>query len=392
MVLFVGPVAYLIYDLGAYALMLSMQNIMLRVPQGYSYKHWFFEPLQLKWHIIGMIPLVRYLLVICALAIGGTLQVIFLELQISYRLAVVMLVVQWGVNLVVMFVMTLGFNFFLGYLGQEQQPLASATAPQMIPDNERTAAATDTSAFLDNAKHHFQALLQGLDPYLEPIKQACKPLVDRLPPPVQQFLEGGGWWLVLGIIALVALLWLRRLTRRAGRVLSRPKAPRRRPLPKAAGLRLRENLSSLEESFTDPGPRQIVVKGVTARLRLVVMSPGTKDLGDLHPEIVSNILDWIQPHLGEVATYDCPGVRIWPPFFSYTGFTTAFANNLAMPKGRSQRSQWVLAAGALTMGRQKIYLGLALFTAEPTNLGMISVKNERWLDVLGVTAPAKVRT
>src|SRR5262245_20664499 len=76
MVLFVGPAAYLVFDLSAYLIFLSMQDVLLRVPPGYGYGDWFREPLLLKWQVIGMVPLVQYLPVILALCAAGVFQMV----------------------------------------------------------------------------------------------------------------------------------------------------------------------------------------------------------------------------------------------------------------------------------------------------------------------------
>src|SRR5262249_7697520 len=90
MVLFVGPAAYLAFDLTSYVIFLSMQDVLLRVPPGYGYAEWFREPLLLKWKVIGMVPLVQYLPVVVGLCTAGVFQTVTLDLQIPFRKALVM--------------------------------------------------------------------------------------------------------------------------------------------------------------------------------------------------------------------------------------------------------------------------------------------------------------
>ena len=57
---------------------------------------------------------------------------------------------------------------------------------------------------------------------MEELEKSLAPVTDALPPGVRNFLDSGGWWLVLGVAALIVLLlvWgildrvLRRLFRR----------------------------------------------------------------------------------------------------------------------------------------------------------------------------------
>jgi hypothetical protein len=44
----------------------------------------------------------------------------------------------------------------------------------------------------------------------------------------------------------------------------------------------------------------------------------------------------------------------------------------------------VLLAGTITVGTHVVYVGLALRTDEPNNIGRVTIDYEQWLDVLGI--------
>jgi hypothetical protein len=128
----------------------------------------------------------------------------------------------------------------------------------------------------------------------------------------------------------------------------------------------------------------VCVKGIPARIRLVVMSPAGHETADLEPAMADRVLDWVKPGLGAIFQSDYPKVRIWPRQFSGAGFPRAFQQHVPIPEPPGQRSPWVLLAGAVHLGRQKIDLGLALYSDEPTRIRMITVEHDAWLDFLSI--------
>jgi hypothetical protein len=201
-------------------------------------------------------------------------------------------------------------------------------------------------------------------------------------------LAKGGWWVILGGCAFIALLWVRSLLRRLGGGL-RKKPGRKKRRMKKVGFKLKENLAWIGKGFTEEGPRQITVNGLPAHLRLVILSMGNRSSGELSEEMADRVLDWIKTDLAQVASYDQPGVRLWPPFYSADGFASNLANNVPIPEPPGVKSHWVLVAGRAKMGRVLINVGLAFYAEEANSLRLIKVRGERWLKVIGVTeAPA----
>jgi hypothetical protein len=390
MVVFVGGAAYLTFDFTAYVIMRSMDDVMLRVPPGYGYANWFGEPFAVKWYVISKIPLVRYLPFVFALCVGGMLQTILLQLQVPFRRAAVIFVAQWVATLlilgVVSFVVSWGLRLAYGPAegGEAARPVkqqAPGAPPPGSPSGEleeKIEAATVT------LRQFWDKLLQTLDPYLDEVKEAVEPLTRYLPTWARQFLDGGGWWLVLGGAAVIVLLWLRGILRSLARLFARPHRKKKKRRRVKHGLDLREDLTLLAQAATEEPPRRLTVKGVRARLRLVVLASATRDGEAPHEDAVDHLLDWIKPGLAAVCSYDYPRVRVWPAFYSEDGFDRAFLQNVAPPTAKGQKSGWAIVSGRVEVGQQKFHLGLALYTDEPTALGCIQVRGQRWLDVFAI--------
>ena len=111
---------------------------------------------------------------------------------------------------------------------------------------------------------------------------------------------------------------------------------------------------------------------------------GNRSGGDLSEEMADRVLDEIRPGLAEVTSYDNPGVRVWPAFYSSDGFATGLASNLVLPEPKGMKSHWVVMAGDVRMGRLLIHVGLALYAQNANNLRCVQVKGERWLNSLTV--------
>jgi hypothetical protein len=249
----------------------------------------------------------------------------------------------------------------------------------MIEHDVDSTIATSKEYVTQAAKN----LKEYADSYLEEVKEGAEPVTKHLPEPVQDFLEKGGWWVVFGFLAIIILLWLRSIVRRLAGAVSRPRRKKKRK-SKTVPLKLKEKLKKIGAAYTDPGPRQVTVKGLPARLRLVVLSLGARNSGEVGPEMVDRVLDWIRPGLSEVTANDYPRIVVWPPFYSLDGFAGAFANNVPIPEPRGEQSHWVLVAGQVKMGRAIIQVGLALYTDEESTLRNLKVSGERWMEVLGV--------
>jgi hypothetical protein len=445
-VILVTFLAYLTFDFTCYLITRSMDGVVLHIPPGYGYSLWFREPIQLKWFIVSHAGPLKYLPFIFGLCVAGVMQLVVLQAQVTFRFGVLIFLMQWVATIAAGYVLGLLFGVGLSAIGWKPPEPAVAQAPPQevakadpkkstLPKGAKTpkakatgkgkkdgkatgqdkkapdtavAAKEQTPAGDGPAKSPLQLIqhqAEGAveeskdylahaggnlkayaDSHLEELKEITAPVTKHLPEPVQNFLnDQGGWWWILGGVAVLALLWLRSIIRKlSGSRRPAKKKKGKKKKGKAAPVIRREELALIGEGFTETGPRRILVKGVPAKLRLVVLSMGTKGGGGLNEDMADRVLDWIKEGLAQVASYDTPGVRVWPPFYSADGFATALPSYVPVPTGRGAKSHWVLLAGPVTMGRLIIQTGLLLYTEEANSLGFIKVKGERWLDALAI--------
>src|SRR5262249_213763 len=134
-VLVVTFLAYLTFDFTCYLTMRSMDGVLLQTPPGYSYGYWFREPLELKWFIVSHAGVLKYLPFIFALCAAGVLHVIVLQAQVTFRIGLLLFLMQWGATFVAGYVVALLFGVALTSIGwtPSQQTVAQApgqTSPQ----------------------------------------------------------------------------------------------------------------------------------------------------------------------------------------------------------------------------------------------------------------------
>jgi hypothetical protein len=383
---------------------------------------------------MGLVPILRYLPIVFAGCMAATLYVLILAEP--FRNCLVILLIQWTLNVAAMAILSFALTNIVHFmvpaqpesteLAAQQDPnvaprppeVRAATRPkphrltrrpegkpEKAPEPETPkpaegeaspAAGSDLKAALADHKgnpessfaqlrEQLHALDEHAKPYLEPIETACAPYTKYLPEPVQEFLEDGGWWLVFAALAVAVLFWLRALYRRGKRALFH-KHRHHRKARRAHGSEnpLVIDLDLVGDAFSDPGPHQIAVRGQPGRLRLVVLAPSSGYAGDLLPEMAESLLDWIQPGLGEIVASDSPRVVVWPRHPSVGRFTEVFHKLVQAPEVKGRRSPWVLLSGAAHLGRQTVFLGLAVFLDKTTYQREIEVAREKWGEVLSV--------
>jgi hypothetical protein len=162
---------------------------------------------------------------------------------------------------------------------------------------------------------------------------------------------------------------------------------RKKPRTKTIAINLKVKLAKIGEAMTEEGAARITVNGVPARLRLVILSLGKRNVGELHEEMSDRVLDWIKPGLAQVSARDYPAVRVWPPFFSPGGFSQSVAANVVFPQLAGERSPWVVVIGQVKMGQAVINVALGLHADEPHTMRIVKVLENQWLSILGVQEP-----
>jgi hypothetical protein len=212
---------------------------------------------------------------------------------------------------------------------------------------------------------------------LEHLEKPPRWLLDLLPESARDLLEQGGWWVVLGFVALVFLLIVWATLSRLGRALI---GRHRQEIPTED---LTENLGALRLPANPAGPTQLTYEGLPVRLRLVVVAGAGKAFA-LQPKKVLPLLDRVVVGLTEIAEDAPPRIRIWPAQHSYEGFSITFHRSTPLPEGEGNPSQWIPVAGRAILGNQPVLLGLVLWSEERTTLPRRTLEPHEWPLVLRV--------
>ena len=219
-----GLAVYLTYDVSGYVFARMMQDPQLGItfPPGYHYWNWMQEPQGLKWHVLGFVPLIRYLPVMFALCAGGVVQVLLWK--IPFRTGMIVFVNQLLVDIFAMAMLSLVFSFFVGV----QEGATAKAHPRHgrgVHAGGRSVAAAP--AGLQGMQQRIEQLgveegplarrlwrrWESVNHLLQPAYDLLQPITRHLPLPARDFLNGGGWLLVIpGVIALLRS-WRSRGTR-----------------------------------------------------------------------------------------------------------------------------------------------------------------------------------
>ncbi len=209
-----GAAVFLAYDFSGYVFARMMQDPGLGIgfPPNYHYWDWIREPLGLKWHVLSFLPMIRYLPVVFGLMAGGIVQVMLW--RIPFRAGMIVFVSQLVLDVFAMALLSLVFSFFVGV---QQGATGDARTRPRAGNN-----AGDRSAAMPEGLQEMQQRIENLGaeqgPFfrrlwgrwesfngrLQPVYDFCRPVTRHLPLPVGDFLNGGGWILVLtGLVAAV---------------------------------------------------------------------------------------------------------------------------------------------------------------------------------------------
>jgi hypothetical protein len=418
--------AYLTFDFTAYMILRSIQDVVIQVPPGYGYNHWFREAIGFKWEVISHAGPLRYLPPIFALCVAGILEVVVLQAEVTFRWGLVIFLLHSGATLAAAYVLSLVFGVALDAVGWTAQPVnvapssgevqgqggpkdapgpgakkqdkfaskqgptshkgpgggAMAASTSLQTPEQHSDGAVDKQ--LASAKDVLHNLKNYANSHLEEVKEELAPVTRYLPQPVHDFLDAGGWWLLFGIIGLIALLWLRSIVRKLRGALTWPRKKRKKHRTKKIAINLKIKLAKIGEAVTEEGPKVVTVNSMPARLRLVVMSVGSRNSGELHEEMADRVLDWIKPGLAQVSARDYPAVHVWPPFLSSSGFAQAVRANVIFPELAGEKSPWALVVGQVKMGQAVINVALGLYAEEPNTMRVLKVSGTQWLSVVGV--------
>ena len=210
-----GLAVYLTYDVSGYVFARMMQDPQLGIafPPGYHYWNWMQEPQGLKWHVLGFVPLIRYLPVMFALCAGAIVQVVLWK--IPFRTGMIVFINQLLVDIFAMAMLSLVFSFFVG--------VQEGTTAKAHPRHGGGAHAAGRSvaaapAGLQGMQQRIEQLgveegplarrlwrrWESVNRLLQPAYDLLQPITRHLPLPARDFLNGGGWLLVIpSVIALL---------------------------------------------------------------------------------------------------------------------------------------------------------------------------------------------
>jgi hypothetical protein len=208
---------------------------------------------------------------------------------------------------------------------------------------------------------------------MEQIKRTLDPLIDSMPEGLRDY-----WMVIFCAVALAILLPVAWYQRRILRVLVGPRAPRQL-LPEPS----EEDLSTTPMPSGSPSSRRLVVEGLPARARLVVMAPLGK-AASVDAAAMEELLNNVIWGMGTIVAQDSPKVVIWPPQLSAHGFAAVFHRLTRKPEADGLASRWVLVGGPTPPRPRPILLGLGLWTDEPTTIGRLSMQPIQWANSLHI--------
>ena len=205
---------FLVYDIAGYVFARLMQDPSLGIvfPPHYGYFNWVREPMRLKWQVLGFVPVIRYLVILFALCAGGISQVILWT--IPFRLGLMVFLSQLFLNIFAMALLSLVFSFFVGVengtsgevprRGMAANRRAIADAPEGLPGLQQKIEKLGRDE--GPAVRRLWGSWQSINERLQPAYDFLAPVTIHLPLPAQDFLNGGGWLVVIPALVAVARL------------------------------------------------------------------------------------------------------------------------------------------------------------------------------------------
>jgi hypothetical protein len=389
--LLVAGTAFFTYDASGYGFARMMQDLSIGVqfPASYTYWDWLREPLVLKWHVLEFVPIIRFLPVLFALCAGGIVQVFLWK--IPYHLGVVVFLVQVILDLLAMLLLSFVFSLGLRFYERAARP---AGPPQAAESSPETTLPTAEPSDLEHLRQRIEKLgpekgnfwrrasagWQSANRHCQPFYDLLQPVTKHLPPPVQDFLNAGGWFLVLaGLIGLA--LYGPRIHR--GRNHHKQHLHHKHHHAAATDGQ-RDDLAVVGAAMTGLGSRQLTVNGLPARLRLVVLAPMTAQTSTLPADTPVRVLDSILPGLSEVAGFDFPRQECWNDPHARDSFRKTLVEGVKVPEPEGAPSCWLLLVGEATTPQGLVHVGLAVISDQPRTDRLIDIAPGQWATVLSL--------
>jgi hypothetical protein len=249
-ILLMSVAVFFTFDFSGYvfAWMMQRPDLGIGFPEGYHYGHWLREPLALKWQVLGFLPIIRYLPILFALCAGGAVQVFLWK--ITFREGLLVFVSLVVLTVIAMALLSLVFSFgvgiYEGVTGDEASRRSAGQEPGRKagskPDR-RAAGKTDGRARKQRANQpavpppapagrptslaqlqervanvgaaqgpwvrRVHSWWEPINQRFDPLYRVIHPVTRYLPSPVQSFVHGGGWVLIVAGVLGGLFVWRR---------------------------------------------------------------------------------------------------------------------------------------------------------------------------------------
>jgi hypothetical protein len=377
------------YDLSGYFFARLMQDpdIGVRLPPQFTYWDWLREPVALKWQVLGYVPFIRFIPVGIALIVGAVLQIFIWN--ITFKFGLLIFLAQLFLDLSAMVLLSYAFRIGIELYersavpaerpqpGQHREPegFDPKSEPSSLAELERRVRGLGAEAgpFWRRLDRDWESV----NGHLRPLYRRLQPVTEHLPPPVQDFLNAGGWIALLAGLGGLALAWpwFHRRRRHIHQYRTHRRGHARR-LPIA--------LAVIGDAVTGLGPKQATVRGTPARLRLVVVAPSDSKRRTPHWEPLAGFLDAIHPGLGGATANDYPRVEVRPGPVAPDALRPTLESAIQFPEAAGRPSRWVVAVGEVAWAGSSVPVGLGFFADQPTAARVIEVQGGRWSEAVGV--------
>lgn len=206
---------YFTFDVSGYLFARMMQDPDLGIafPPRYHYWNWMLEPMGLKWYVLGFVPVIRYLPVAFALCAGAIVQVLLWK--IPFRTGMIVFLSQVLLDIFAMAMLSLVFSFFVGLQEGAAVPARGGHGPHATGHPRPHAVAAEGLLGMQQRIESLGAeegpvvrrmwgRWAAFNRLLDPLYAVLRPVTRHLPLPARDFLDAGGWLIVIpGAIALL---------------------------------------------------------------------------------------------------------------------------------------------------------------------------------------------
>ena len=189
------------------------------------------------------------------------MQLVVLQAEVNFYIGLVIFLMQWAATILAGYLLSLVLGVGMDTLGQPSAGGTVAGAPNQggkPGDTTSLKMMEDVKGAVQGSREYMENAGKNLMTYailiLTDFKEQAAPVTKHLPEPVQNFLDKGGWWAVLGVLVLIVLLWLRSLVRKLRGTQRGSKKKKKKRRGKTTTFTLKEDLSCIGEALRKKAP------------------------------------------------------------------------------------------------------------------------------------------